>query len=218
LAAFASACLANGSDCALKAFNFTSPSALLRKIDDTIDSLYNEPVPVFGLGHPAAATAALMRITLTNLIWIPAIWSQSASWLADAFKGNFTSLVAAYDPWVSPSDAGQPDNGGYAWYSIFVCIINSCPSAPCAYCSSHSLQCGDAKPYSTSHPPPSNAAIVNEVLSRLTTYSPSTSEVLYQTAFCKLFDQAGLYPRRSRYGGSFGLANGTLHTPVLLLS
>jgi hypothetical protein len=127
---FASTCLANGSDCALKAFNFTSPSALLRKIDDTIDSLYKEAVPVFGLGHPAFATAGVVRTALSQSLYATALWPQTASGLADAFKGNFTSLVAAYDTWVNPSDAGQPDNGAYALFPIFVCIKGFCLFAP----------------------------------------------------------------------------------------
>jgi hypothetical protein len=131
--AFASTCLAKGSDCALKAFNFSSSSALLRKIDDTIDSLYIEPVPVFGLGHPAFATAGVVRTALTQSLYATAIWPQTASGLADAFKGNFTSLVAAYDTWVNPSDAGKPDNGAYALFPILVCIKTSCLLAPCAY-------------------------------------------------------------------------------------
>jgi hypothetical protein len=123
---FAVTCLANGSDCALKVFNFSTPSALLHKIDDTIDSLYNDAVPVFGVGHPAAVTAGVLRTALSQLLYATAQWPQTAAWLADAFKGNYTGLVSAYGPWINPSDAKKPDNGANVLFPIFVCIIYSC--------------------------------------------------------------------------------------------
>lgn len=120
---FASSCLAAGPNCTLNAeYNFTSTSALVGKIDETLNALYNDAVPVYGLDVPAVGTAANLRAALIRSMYSINLWPGLAALLGQAFKGEFTEMVNTTMPVVSPTSVGQPDYSTYATEVIVVCI------------------------------------------------------------------------------------------------
>jgi pimeloyl-ACP methyl ester carboxylesterase len=78
-------------------------------------------------------------------------------------------------------------------------------------------QCSDTKPFDSHHPAPDLATQVNLVKASLRAFSPRTGDGFVWSLFCDAWRDS-LIPRRSRYAGGYTLPNGTLDTPVLLLS
>lgn len=69
------------------------------------------------------------------------------------------------------------------------------------------------------HSPPTDTELAQRVLSDLFLYSRRTGDRFFPLVLCHHWDaHAGLVPRRTRYAGTFVLQNGTLATPILVLS
>lgn len=49
-------------------------------------------------------------------------------------------------------------------------------------------------------------------------FSPRMGDGFFSMALCHYWDAAGIAPRRSRYDGPFDMKDGTLDTPMLILS
>ena len=49
-------------------------------------------------------------------------------------------------------------------------------------------------------------------------YSFRMGDRFFFMSFCQHWDAAGVAPRRSRYSGPFDMEDGTLDTPILVLS
>lgn len=211
---FASSCVAAGPNCTLNAeFKFASGDALLAKLDSTIDALYQHSVPINSTTGDVV-TAANLRGLLGILVYGIEYWPLAASVLASAFKGNFMELAQITSPTVNPEDAQQSDLGLFAGNAIAVSVFSlDMPLSLTEY-----LQCADTKAYSAEHPPPTNAEIVDRIFSNLENYSRRIGENIWSAGLCHLWEKEGLLPKRSRYNGSFELADNVLQTPVLLFS
>jgi hypothetical protein len=79
-------------------------------------------------------------------------------------------------------------------------------------------QCDDTKPYSKEDPAPSDAELAELVLENAAKYSSRMGDRPFRSSLCHAWDEAGLTPRKSRYAGPFDMADGTLDTPILVLS
>lgn len=79
------------------------------------------------------------------------------------------------------------------------------------------MQCSDAKSYSDLHQPPTNADIKELVLSGHTTHSRRMEKNIARV-FCHHWYVTPLGAKKSRYNGTFELEDGTLETPMLILS
>jgi hypothetical protein len=79
-------------------------------------------------------------------------------------------------------------------------------------------QCDDTKPYSKEDLAPSDAELPDLVLAGVAKYSSRMGDRFFGLSLCHAWDEAGLTPRKSRYAGPFDMADGTLNTPMLVLS
>lgn len=217
LFSFASSCLAAGGNCTLNNdAKITSTSALLSKIDQTIDSLYAKPVPILDLGIPAIATAWNLRRVLFQGMYSIAAWPTLAQRLSEGFSGNFTGIVDATLSRIHAESATKPDQSSHSVYAI---IVRPCPmfTATQAHLA---RKCADALSYPTSslHPPPSEEDMVDHLFYNLKRYSHRFGEAHWILSLCHLWAKVGLPPSRSQYSGTFELEDDTLTTPMLILS
>ena len=60
--------------------------------------------------------------------------------------------------------------------------------------------------------------MMQAVLRKVSEFPNWAEEWFLPLLFCHAWDKAGLTPRKSRYNGTFELTNGTLATPMLILS
>lgn len=195
LQSFAKSCSKAGPEhCALGSL---SPSKILHTIDNLIDTLYHEPQPVPGLLRSGAiATAAHVKSRLFGASYRIKNWPALANELSEATKGNYTAVVsAAATREIKAADFLEQDSslGLFGYMHV---------------------TCGDARPYSASHPEPTADDLSDLVLDALEHYSPRVGDGQAMFGFCgRLAQQA-----KDRYDGPFGMDNGTLHTPILVLS
>jgi hypothetical protein len=121
LFSFASTCLAAGSNCTLNSSGkFASASSLLAKIDETIDTLYAHPVPIYDMDVPAVVSAANMRRLLFNNMYAVGAWPALAKHLSAAFAGNFTSIAQATTPRITAGSELKKDQSAFAVSAIIV--------------------------------------------------------------------------------------------------
>ena len=111
---FASTCFSAGVNCSLNAFNFSSADDILDTIDQTVDALYESPVPIYDLDQPAVATASDLRVVLGSAMYHITMSPLLADGLALALTGNFTPIVSTARPWLSKSNGEAPANSPYA--------------------------------------------------------------------------------------------------------
>lgn len=129
LLSFSSSCLDAGPNCTLNADStFDSPSALLSKLDATIDMLYAHPVPVYNHRVPAVATAKNIRYLLFFSMYSIQSWPKLAEILQQTFKGNFTDLVHVTAHPIRVEDAHKPDSSMLSIQAIYVCSPSAFPS------------------------------------------------------------------------------------------
>ncbi|EPQ50268.1 hypothetical protein GLOTRDRAFT_123620 [Gloeophyllum trabeum ATCC 11539] len=192
LYSFAESCVSSGSACALSAM---SPSEIVSKLDETIESLYYNPQPITDLPAPAVATARNIRQLVFSAMYRIKDWPDLAVHLDNAFKGNYSGVVNASMVHIDPEGASKLDYSSY---------------------SGNTIRCTDAKPYPSSKDFPSNSDIAEYVVESMKTYSGRMGDMFFPWSFCHLWE--GIYPRRSRYEGTFEMEDGTLDTPILVLS
>lgn len=120
LRGFASSCLAAKENCTLNQFNFTSPDELLGAIGNTVDTLYNNPEPIYDLSYPVTVTASDLRYALGGLMYSITDWPLLADGLALVLSGNYTVLAGLRRLWVNPEYVKLPDTGAYVQEIIFV--------------------------------------------------------------------------------------------------
>jgi hypothetical protein len=132
---FTSSCVSAGRNCSLNTkYKFETGEQLLAKIDQTLDSLYTQPVPIFDLEVPAVATAANLRALLFRSMYSMASWPGLSEDLAAAFDGNFTGIVNRTQPRVSSEHVGKPDGSLFSTFAVTVseehiyghCVSNGC--------------------------------------------------------------------------------------------
>lgn len=122
LGSFASSCLAAGPNCTLNVkHNLPSTSALLSKIDATLDTLYRKPVPVYGMDVPAVATAYNLRTLMFQSMYNIRTWDALAERLSEAFEGNFTQIADRTLPRVPPDGGRRSDSSAYPGSAVMVC-------------------------------------------------------------------------------------------------
>lgn len=196
--AFAEACAGAGEACALS--HLGSGPAILRALDGLIDSLYTSPVPALS---PSNVPGLLVRSYHARQAMFLAMygvgsWPSLAASLADALKGNYTQLLQATlapsaldGTWKSA--ARRPDYSHQATLAI---------------------RCADQSPYSADDPPPASADVADGVLDALATQSRRAGEDLIIFQWCHVWRAE----KKSFYGGTFGLEEGALQTPALILS
>ncbi|KDQ62913.1 hypothetical protein JAAARDRAFT_188552 [Jaapia argillacea MUCL 33604] len=192
LTSFASSCSSAGEGCVL---SHLKPTEILAKIDDTIDYLYYNPVPITDLRVPTILTASHLRGMLFQDMYKIQTWPQLAEHLDQAFKGNFSGIASATMPTVHGDGYQKHDGSNYAHQAIL---------------------CADMKPYSADHPPPTIAELVEYIVDALIEYGPRFGDKFYSWSLCGIWQDT--VPQKSRYEGSFKLVNNTLDTPVLVLS
>lgn len=196
--AFASNCIQVGQECRLNSvYTFNSSADLVSKVDSAIDSLYSIPVPGYNLGQPIVANAALLRSVIFSGTYFSSLWSLLASVLGEVMQGNVTTILSLTTQPVNDQLAGLPDRSIFAQNVIF---------------------CTDAKPFISEHPAPSLSQLTDLILSSLRTYSRRSADQAWSLSLCAAWNEAGLYPRKTRYNGTFELANDTLSTPALIVS
>lgn len=121
LSSFASSCLAAGSNCALNSGSkFASASALLARIDEALDALYDKPAAVYGLDTPAIATAADLRTLLYHSMYHIKTWGDLAQRLSEAFDVDFTRIVNTTRPKIHPESVSDPEISTFATHAIAV--------------------------------------------------------------------------------------------------
>jgi len=192
LFSFAESCVEVGDSCAL---SFLSPSEIVSRIDETIESLYYTPQPINDLPVPAVATANNVRSLIFQAMYKIQTWGDLAVHLENAFKGNFSGVVNETMLRVDPGGGSKPDYSSY---------------------SGNTIRCTDAKPYPPTKEFPSNSEIAQYVLESMKKYSGRMGDRFFPWSFCHLWQ--GIDPRRSRYEGTFEMEDGTLDTPILVLS
>jgi hypothetical protein len=132
LRSFASSCYDAKENCTLNdlkpnsVLNFTGPNALLSAIDDTLDSLYSSPVPVYDLDVPAIATSSSLRSLMFRAMYSIDSWPSLADHLANVFQGNYTGIVNATIVKVIPEDVEKPDSSTLANNVITVRTLLFC--------------------------------------------------------------------------------------------
>ncbi|TFK45299.1 hypothetical protein OE88DRAFT_1640078 [Heliocybe sulcata] len=192
LFSFAESCVQAGGACALSSL---SPSEIVARVDETIELVYYTPQPVTDLPVPAVATAANLRKLIFDAMYKIQKWGDLAVHLDNAFHGNFTGVVNETMVKVDPEGRSKPDYSSY---------------------SGNTIRCTDAKPYPSEKEVPTNAEIAGYVLESMKTYSGRMGDQFFPWSFCHLWK--GIDPRRSRYEGTFEMEDGTLDTPILVLS
>ncbi|KAH8830057.1 hypothetical protein DL96DRAFT_914986 [Flagelloscypha sp. PMI_526] len=198
-ASFASACITAGpQNCAL-AESFDDSDHLLSAVDSLIDNLYYRPRPYFDALYPGVATAADIRQFLFTSAYKVENWPSVAIALNEALtRNNFTAIIEQVRPEMKNEFAGQNDT---SFMAIFI------------------ITATDLKPYDDEHPPPSFNELAKIVFETIQTDSPRVADrfagVMHAATWAKY---AGLDPRRSRFGGPFGLPANTLSTPILILT
>jgi hypothetical protein len=121
LFSFASTCLAAGSNCTLNSpEKFASASSLLAKIDETIDTLYAHPVPIYNMDVPAVVSAANIRRLLFTHMYAVGAWPALAKHLSAAFAGNYTSIARATTPRINAGSELKKDQSSFAISAIIV--------------------------------------------------------------------------------------------------
>ncbi|TFK54008.1 alpha/beta-hydrolase [Heliocybe sulcata] len=189
---FVDSCVSAGSACAIGG-NMTSTD-IYAKLNATLDSLYASPVPV-DVGYPATVNAGPVRAVMQSGIFSVRDWPSLASTLAQVFAGNYSTLAQTFLTAPNPNDTAKPDDSLYAGSVI---------------------SCNDALQYGPSNPMPTIQQEVDGILQALEQNSPYMAEEGYNVGFCQAWPS--LYPNLSRYNGSFGLPDGTLETPILILT
>lgn len=120
---FAESCALAGKHCALSDL---SSDEILRKLDSLIDHLYVHPEPVTGLAsspHVGVAHARHLREFFTSSLHRIDSWPAAARVLADAFDGNYTTLLDRTLRIISPEDARDPDPGEFNIFAIAVRFV-----------------------------------------------------------------------------------------------
>ncbi|EPQ54760.1 hypothetical protein GLOTRDRAFT_130114 [Gloeophyllum trabeum ATCC 11539] len=192
---FADSCASAGDACVLS--NLTS-SQILSLIDSTLDELYYSPPLATDLGPGYGSVevdAGVLRFALFESMYLMLSWPTLAELLAETFAGNYTSLVQAIVPAISPTYVTMRDDSSYATSMIY---------------------CNDAKPYDASHPPPSIEQLTDNVVLALNQNSRRLGEFLYGLGLCQFWQD--VMPSQSHYNGTFDIAPGTLQTPMLVFS
>lgn len=189
---FADTCASAGSACALAPLSSTR---ILAQINRTLDSLYAAPPRVTTLGYPAYMDAGILRSVLFNGLYNTQDWPVLAELLAEAFAGNYTRILRGRLPAVDPADGARPDTSLAAELAI---------------------ACNDAAPENPSDPATVARQKAEQIAQALEQNSPQVGESPFAVDLCAYLPE--VQPSRSRYGGAFGFANGTLHTPILILS
>jgi len=162
------------------------------------------------------ATASDLRSALGGAMYSINSWPLLADGLALALTGNFTPIVSMVRPWLSKSNGDAPVNSPYAQEVISVrWLIQS--SAACAVLTQIHLllQCDDSKPYDNSRLPPTTDEMTQSVLRKTSGFPSWGNQWFLSILFCHAWEKV---PSRSRYNGTFELKNGTLATPILILS
>ncbi|KAH8826453.1 hypothetical protein DL96DRAFT_1608022 [Flagelloscypha sp. PMI_526] len=190
---FASTCVLAGQDvCALA--HLGSAENILQALNELVDSLYFNPRPLLGAGYPSLVEAHHLRAFLYVTTYAIASWPEAAKLLNDAImNSDFSGIVSA---------VRAPLGGRHGFSTL----------------SSFPVLCADSKPYDP-HSAPSVSEFTQMVMSNIMKDSPLVGDHFGPLAMCSPWDeQAGLDARKTYFEGPFGLPNGTLWIPALLLA
>ncbi|KAH8925934.1 hypothetical protein BT69DRAFT_1215933 [Atractiella rhizophila] len=205
--AFAQSCLDVGEECALSK-HFQTVDDILAAMDSLIDSLYLYPIP---LDHPALPSlsfqAGNLRLAYNAMAYSITSWKAFAGHIEDAlFKSNFSGLPVG-QPINLTEAALKPAQSERAGSAIF---------------------CADAKQWDL--PKLTPREWTKAAMWGLETYTSRVGEFLSALDHCDLWDikfenrfvshsfVSRLFTIRHRYDRGFKLENGTLETPILILS